>query len=91
MNEVKAKKVVIANSHDKWQITAVLAAIMTGEYLPVQLIYKVRTTQCDPNVSFPEGWDIWHSDNYWSNEDTMERYICNIIMAYVCHKREMLI
>ena len=90
MNEAKAKKVVIANSDDKRQITAMLAAIMTGEYLPVQLIYKGRTTRCHPKVSFPEGWDIWHSDNHWSNEDTMERYIRNIIMPYVCHKREML-
>ena len=90
MNEAKAEKVVIANSDDKRQITAVLAATMTGEYLPTQLIYKGKTTRCHPKVSFPEGWDVWHSDNHWSNEDTMERYILNIIIPYVCHKREVL-
>ena len=90
MNEAKAKKVVIANSDDKRQITAVLPATMTGEHLLTQLIYKGKTTRCHPKVPFPEGWDVWHSDNHWSNEDTMERYIVNIIIPYVCHKREVL-
>ena len=56
MNEAKAKKVVIANSDDKSQITAVLAATITGEHLPRQLIYKGKTTRCSPKVLFPEGW-----------------------------------
>ena len=43
MNKAKAKRVVIANSDDKWQITAVFAATMTGEYLPMQLICKGTT------------------------------------------------
>ena len=73
MNEAKAKKVLIANSDDKSQITAVLAATITGEHLPRQLIYKGKTTRCYPKVRFPEGWGVWHSDNHWSNEDTMER------------------
>ena len=33
MNETKTKKVVIANSNNKRQITAVLAVTMTGEHL----------------------------------------------------------
>lgn len=45
MNEAKTKRVVIANSDDKRQITTVLAATMTGEYLPTQLIYKGNTSR----------------------------------------------
>jgi len=90
MNETKAKRVVIANSDDKRQITAVLAATMTGDYLPVQLIYKGKTARFHPKVSFPDGWDVWHSENYWSNEDTMERYIRKIFIPYVSRKREVL-
>ena len=74
MNEAKAKRVMIANSDDKRQITAVFAATMTGEYLPVQLIYKGTTSRCHPKVVFPEDWDIFHSKNHWSNEVTMHRY-----------------
>ena len=90
MNEAKAKKVVIANSDDKRQITAVLAATMTGEYLPVQLIYKGTTSRCHPKIAFPELWDIFHSRNHWSNEVTMRRYIENIIVPFVSNKRELL-
>jgi len=90
MNEAKAKRVVIANSDNKRQITAVLAATMTGEYFPVQLIYKGKTTRCHPKVSFSGDWDVWHSPNHWSNEDTMERYIQKIFIPSVNNKREML-
>ena len=89
MNEAKVKKVVIANSDDKRQITAVLAATMTGEYLLAQLIYKGKTIRCHPKISFPDGWDVWHSNNHWSNEDTMERYVLNIIISYICQKRKI--
>ena len=71
MNEAKAKRVVIANSDDKRQITAVFAATMTGEYLPVQLIYKGTTSRCHPKVLFPKDWDIFYSKNHWSNKVTM--------------------
>jgi len=63
---------------------------VTGEYLPVQLIYKGKTTRCHPKVSFPDTWDVWHSENHWSNEDTMERYIRKIIKPYVSNKRAVL-
>ena len=59
MNEAKAKRVVIANSDDKQQITAVFAATMTSKYLPVQLIYKATISRCHPKVLFPEAWDIF--------------------------------
>ena len=90
MNEAKAKRVVIANSDDKRQITAVFATTMAGEYLPVQLIYKGTTSRCHPKVLFLEAWDIFHSKNHWSNEITMRRYIENIIVPFVNKKRKLL-
>ena len=78
----------IANSDDKRQITALLAATLTGEYLPLQVIYKGKTLRCHTNVSFPQGWDVWHSDNHWLNEETMKRYIEKIIVPFVSQKRE---
>jgi len=53
-----AKSVPIAHADDKRQITAVLAANATGEYLPPQLVYKGKTTRCHPHAKFPEEWDI---------------------------------
>lgn len=64
MHQSGEKVVPVSHSDNKCQITAVLAATMKGEYLPPQLIYKGKTSQCHPQVSFPEGWDIWHSENH---------------------------
>ena len=90
MHRAKEKIISIASSDDKRQITAVLAITLTGEYLPPQLIYQGKTLRCHPKVSFPEEWDIWHSDNHWSNEDTMARYIKEIVVPFISQKREAL-
>ena len=90
MHRAGEKVVPITNSDDKRQITAVVAASMTGEYLPPQLIYTGKTNRCHPRVSAPAGWDIWHSHNHWSNEDTMKRYVEKIIVPFVARKREAL-
>ena len=42
---------------------------MSGDLLPPQL--QGKTENCHPKVDFPEEWDIWHSENHWSNESTM--------------------
>lgn len=90
MNRAGEKVIAIANSDDKRQITAVFAATMTGEYLPPQVIYKGKTVRCHPKVAAPKGWDIWHSDNHWSNEETMKRYIEKIIVPFIVQKKQSL-
>ena len=88
MHRQGERVVSISNSDDKRQITAVVAASMTGEYLPPQLIYTGKTEKCHPVVSIPSGWDIWHSHNHWSNEVTMKRYIEMIIIPFFAKKRQ---
>lgn len=39
-----------------------------------------------PKSSFPKGWDIWHSENHSSNEETMH-HVEKIILPYVKKKR----
>lgn len=90
MNRAKEKVIPITHSDDKRQVTAVLATTMTGEYLPPQVIYKGKTVRCHPKVAVPKGWDIWHSENHWSNEETMKRYIELIIVPFISQKREAL-
>ena len=62
----------------------------TGEYLPPQLIYKGKTGRCHAKATFPDQWDIWHSENHWSNETTMQRYLERIIIPFVSQKRQFL-
>ena len=82
---------VVPNAHsdDKRNITAVLAATMAGECLPPQVIYKGKTTRCHPQVPAPDGWDIWHSENHWSNEDTMKRYIEKLSFPSPCRRGKL--
>ena len=88
---LRDKIVPVVGSDDKREITAVLAATATGKYLPPQLLYKGTTNRCHPVVTFPPGWDIWHSSNHWSNEDTMKRYLDTIMIPYVSDQRKRLL
>ena len=74
--------------NDKRQITAVFCGSASGEFLPVQLIYTGKTARCHPRYLFPPEWNVTHSRNHWSNEDTMEEYVDNIILPYVEKVRE---
>lgn len=43
-----------------------------------------------PSPNFPQGWDIWHTENRWSNEETMRRYIQRIAIPFIARKRKIL-
>ena len=38
---------------------------------------------CHPKYKFPEGWNVTHSENHWSNEQTMQEYAENVLILYV--------
>jgi len=57
MEKKGIKRVKLAELDDKCQIPAVFAAMMTGEFLPPQLVYKGTTRACLPTYKFP---DLWH-------------------------------
>ena len=90
MEKEGSKRVEIAGINDKRQITAVFAGSLTGDFLPVQLVYKGTTTKCLPSVSFPPKWHITATHNHWCNEDTMVEYISKIIFPYLQEKKTTL-
>ena len=83
MDQQGARRVEMIGTNDKRQITAVFCGSMTGDFLPVQLIYKGKTSRCHPRYKFPSDWHITHSPKHWSTEQTMLQYIENIIIPYV--------
>ena len=85
-----SKKVSVAGIDDKQQITLVLAAVMTGKLLPLQLVYQGKTKACLLSVTFPGDWDVTFLPNHWCNEITMEHYIQYIISPYVQDTRKRL-
>lgn len=46
---------------NKWQITAVFCGLLTGDFLPVQLVYGGKTGHWYPHSMFPSDWDITHA------------------------------
>ena len=41
-----------------------------------------------PKFEFPGDWHITHSMKHWSNEETMLKYVEEIIVPYVEHTRQ---
>ena len=58
--------------------------------LPPQLIYSGNTSKCLPATTFPSDWDPTVTNNHWSNEESILRYIDNIILPYISRRREEL-
>ena len=63
---------------------------LTGEFLPVQLIFKGLTDICHPKVNFPKGFYVTHSPNHWSNEKIHLEYLLKAIFPYVENIRKPL-
>ena len=91
MEKKGTKRVEIAATDDKRQITGVFGCSMAGDFLPIQLIYKGTTPRRLPkNFDFPKDWDLTYSANHWSNESTMIDYVNHVILPYVSQKRKEL-
>ena len=61
---------------------------LVGEILPFQLVYAGKTNRCHPAYKFPSDWQITHTQNHWSNEETMLQYIKEVIVPFVDRKHE---
>jgi len=53
MDKEGSKPVEITGANDKWKITAVFCGTLSGDFLPLQLIYKGKTACCHPRFKFP--------------------------------------
>ena len=87
MDAQGSRRVEAVGVNDKRLITAVFCGSLTGDFLPVQVIYQGKTDRCHPHFQFPTDWDITHSPKHWSNEQTMVQYVENIIVPYVEARR----
>ena len=55
MHQAKAMVIPIGHSDDKRQVTAVLTATLTGEFLPPQIIHQGKTEKCHPKWQSQKG------------------------------------
>ena len=54
------------------------------------MIYQGKTVGCHPKITFPAKWNVTHSENHWSTEETMIEYLEKVIIPYVVETRERL-
>ena len=87
MEERGKTKIIIKGIEDKREITALLAVTLSGGLLPPQLLYQGKTDRCHPHITFPADWDVFHTDNHWSNTSTVLRFIDKVIIPYLNVKR----
>ncbi|VDI36364.1 Hypothetical predicted protein [Mytilus galloprovincialis] len=83
MEAKDSKQVNIVGINDKRQITALLIISKSGVLLPPQIIYAGTTEQCHQKYGFPNSWNIYHSENHWSNTDTMLHYIEHLLVSEI--------
>ena len=74
------------NLDDRRQITATFVVNLSGEFLPIQLIYTGTTGLGHPKVNFPTGFDV----NHWANEEKVISLLNKIVFPFVQKKRESL-
>ena len=89
MERKGAKRVEVQGVDDQRQITAVFGGSLTGDFLPILLVYEGTTPRCYPStVDFPADWVITSTANHWCNEQTMLLYITKIIVPYLQEKKK---
>ena len=83
-----AKRVKVMGNDNKYQITAIFGISMSGDFLPIQLVYQGKATKRLPSFNFSISWDITFSDNHWSNGQTMLSYFEKISQISLFAKKE---
>ena len=83
-----AKTVAIKGFTDKRNITLNFVVTLSGEFLPMQIIYAGKTTACHPRgVHFPTGFLVSQNVKHWSNEEETLKLIDTVLHPYVVKKR----
>ena len=61
---------------------------MSGEILPMQLIYKGKTNRSLPSVNFPAGFALTYNEKHWSNEKETINFIEDVLCPYIKDVKE---
>ena len=83
MHQRGATNVPINGLDDKRQVTGTFAVSMTGNFLPVQVIYQGKTKRCLPKYTYPKSFDVTYSVNHWSNTEKSVDFFNKIVFPYI--------
>lgn len=82
-----SKSVPIKGLSDKRNITLTFVITLSGEFLPLQIIYAGKTKASLPRgFTFPASFCLTQNPKHWSNEEETIKLIDQIINPYVVKK-----
>lgn len=91
MTDKKTSSVPIKGLTDKRNITLTFTISLSGEFLPMQIIYQGKTPASQPkNTKFPSGFLITQNPKHYSNETETLKLLDKVIKPYVEKKKEEL-
>ena len=61
---------------------------MSGEFLPIQVIYEGKTKRCLPKYTFPDSFDVTFSENCWSNTEKSPSFFNKIVFPHFKNVRK---
>lgn len=86
-----SKSVPITGLTDKRNITLTFTVSLSGEFLPLQIIYGGKTkASLLRGFKFPKGFCLTQNPKHWSNEQETMKLIKEIINPYVVKTRNRL-
>ena len=90
MEKKWTKNAPVSEIDDKKSITATFSITMENKFLPMQLIYKGKTSQSLLKIHFPNGFSLSANLKHYSNETESLKFLKDIILSYVKTERERL-
>ena len=91
LHEKAASSVPLLGKGKQKQITGTFTVSKSGVFLPMQLIYEGKTNRCLPQgIKFPDGFDVTHIPNHWSNEEKVTQLLNSVIFPFMPKQREEL-
>ena len=91
MARTNSQSVPIKGLADKRSITLTFMISMSGEFLPLQIIYQGKTKASLPrNFSFPKGFCLSQNPKHYSYEIETIALVDSVINLYVVKKRKEL-
>lgn len=84
-----AKSVTIEGNNDKRTITGTFGISLSGNFLPIQLIYGGKTNQSLPRFKFPAEFSLSANPTHYSNAAESIKLIEEIIVPYLENERKI--
>lgn len=88
--KVGSTSVPVAGANDKRMITATFAVSLSGNFLPMQLIYGGKTSKSLPRVDFPDSFSLSVNVKHYSNEQESLKFFDEVIVPYLDSERKKL-